>query len=416
MAIHFNGVGGGHYSISGSRHPQDATWTVMLRVRFTSLTLNDTAQRLVWINTTADLADAYAVGIVAGNLLSAGYTIGGVQVDDLFTYPIETDRNYHIAVVFEAGVSSRVYIDGQLVHTGTAQSFVPEDLALGGANFGGDWQMHGAFACVRYYTVALTQAQIQAEMAAVEPASTVNLWDSWRFDYYDATGYPGDVNTNTFNNQEGTQDSLVSPATDLPISVANSYSYTAQGGFTLGGAASVSRSRAAVASGGLALSGAAAALRARAIEGAGGITLGGSAAFAKGQTVVAAGGLSMGGTASQIRVRAPAVSGGIALSGAASIETSGSQQFAYAAQGGLQLGGTALQARAGVRAASGGLALRGAAAVSFHEQRRVVVASGGLSLGGSATYRSLIAGSNLIAYTQRTSLGVGVGVSTSRRS
>src|SRR5690606_17056664 len=170
MAIHFPGTGGGHYSISGSQHPQQSTWTIMLRVRFTSLTLNDTAQRLVWINGTADLADAYAVGVVEGNQLSFGY-----QIDDLFTYEVETDRNYHIAVVSESGVASRVYIDGELVYTGAAAPFTPEYLAIGGANLGGDWQMHGAFACVRYYNSALSQERIRQEMLSPTPVSTVDI-------------------------------------------------------------------------------------------------------------------------------------------------------------------------------------------------------------------------------------------------
>lgn len=144
----------------------------------------------------------------------------------------------------------------------------------------------------------------------------------------------------------------------------SSYSYTADGGFVLSGAAANVRGRAKVASGGIATGGAAAVARRAQRAASGGLTLGGAAVAAKGRAIVTAGGLTLSGTASTLRGVARTAAGGITLAGAAGLTFfSAVQSRVVNPVGGLVLAGAAVVARSVRKTASGGIAFAGVALV-----------------------------------------------------
>jgi hypothetical protein len=106
----------------------------------------------------------------------------------------------------------------------------------------------------------------------------------------------------------------------------------------------------------------------------------------------ASGGLTLGGAATEARVRTKAAAGGIQTGGAASVTTVGTQRFTYSAQGGVQLGGAGAQLRKRTSLPAGGVVLAGAASLSTHEASRTVSPSGGLVIRGAAAVQSQTAG------------------------
>jgi hypothetical protein len=171
-----------------------------------------------------------------------------------------------------------------------------------------------------------------------------------------------------------------------------SFSYTAVGGLTLGGAAPKTSARAKAGAGGLTISGAATQVRKVARAAAGGIVIAGAAAFAKGKTAAPSGGLQLAGASALARVTKRSGAGGLQLAGAAGFTTSGTQQYSYVASGGLTLGGAAAQLRKITRTVAGGLQFGGAATAAIHEQQRVVVPAGGLLIRGAASVQAQTAG------------------------
>ena len=219
MAVQFAGLNGGHYALTGANHPNSTgeDWTIATRVRFHTLTVDNYPQRVVWINTTVALDDFVSVyHDLNGELWCACYS-NGVEVGTQSLGVMQADRNYHLAVVHESGVATRAYLNGELKATLAPAVITVEDCALAGINLGvgTHTQLHGAFACFRYWRAALSQAEIQAEIGSESAVRLVNLWGSWRLS---TAAYPyllDDAGVRNMSNLDGTNDSTYEG--DLPI-------------------------------------------------------------------------------------------------------------------------------------------------------------------------------------------------------
>ncbi len=142
------------------------------------------------------------------------------------------------------------------------------------------------------------------------------------------------------------------------------YSYTATGGLTFSGTATVTRSRLKTAAGGIVFSGSANATRGAVKSATGGIVFSGSATQTRGVVRAASGGITFSGSASIIRGLVRAGIGGIVFSGAATVSFfSAVKSYAYTAVGGIVFSGAASVAFQHIGAAISG-------AVAFFRRRR----------------------------------------------
>lgn len=341
---------------------------------------------------------------------------------------------YHLALtVAGTGAGQALaYLDGtlELTHAGdpTTTGAIMA-IATSAGDLADDFP--GRIAGVKVYSVALSAAEVRAEMRSPVPVRwrNLNAWYPLAHHSIARQDFSGQKNHLTVGGTLTTEAGPPFPLREyrrkrsfVAVGGGASYAFAAAGGIDTTGTAPVLRRRVAAATGGATTTGTAPVARGKLTTAAGGAVTSGAGAVARGKLTTAAGGLVTSGTSTPLRGRACVAGGGATTTGVASVlrgraltatgtatttgtalvrrgrvtvatgtgvfggagafSTSGAQQFSFAATGGLTTTGVAPVRRGAVLAASGLASTAGAAAI---RRGKLTTGSGIATTAGAAS-------------------------------
>jgi hypothetical protein len=179
--------------------------------------------------------------VISGNTLNWDYG-NSLTSGDRTTAPFvnKADKWTHVALVSQGGTGGNrsIYLDGVLagsINTSTATSNGPDvnisSVSIGTAQPSGVTAYKGLIDQFRVWNVALTQAQIQANMNEEVAGTTSGLAASWRFD--EATGNAIDDKTNLANGNIGAGNTRVLTADALGAANMTTYAWKLANGTVL---------------------------------------------------------------------------------------------------------------------------------------------------------------------------------------
>lgn len=281
-------------------------------------------------------------------------------------------------------------------------SGTPNIMYVGNSTFGEPCECE--IAAIKIWDAALTLDELRSERAQIVPVRFANLhlWTPC-FSASDTRDWGPSARNWTVNGTIVTAAGPPIPWTRAkrkyifqPSAGNNIYTFTASGGYTLAGDATISRVNSFAPTGGLTLAGDAGISRVNSFAPSGGYTLAGDATIARINAFEANGGVTLAGDATVSKINSFAPSGGIILAGAADASyVGGPLIYDYTASGGYTLAGDALFDRVFMFTPSGGMTLSGDAITSLI---RTYLPTGGIVLSGNAalqTIRNFLASSGI---------------------
>lgn len=223
MAVRFDAAGE-NYSASGGLPGSTYTFTAWVLLAATSITDN---QVVYWFTNGSDVFTGIEVRSTLNDL--QGYDSATYSFNGLGPLAVSANTWYRCALVVN-GANATFYraAAGSALGSASASDFTtpttPNEFFLGDDRYDEYW--NGRLAAVKVWTAALTQAEVEHELAQYVPARTANLIRFHPFVKAETTDYSGAGNTLSGGSGTTTEDGppipwrIISPQVIVPAAGA----------------------------------------------------------------------------------------------------------------------------------------------------------------------------------------------------
>ena len=223
MAVRFDAAGE-NYSASGGLPGSTYTFTAWVLLAATSLTDNNV---VYWFTNGSDVFTGIEVRSTLNDL--QGYDSATYSFNGLGPLAVSANTWYRCALVVN-GANATFYraAAGSALGSASASDFTtpttPNEFFLGDDRYDEYW--NGRLAAVKVWTAALTQAEVEHELAQYVPARTANLIRFHPFVKAETTDYSGSGNTLSGGSGTSTEDGppipwrIISPTVIVPAAGA----------------------------------------------------------------------------------------------------------------------------------------------------------------------------------------------------